>query len=131
MLRKINYFVISLIFFTCIVPAGYIYAAEMKRDEKDMRKNNCIRISMSLDEINNLKCKDFVPFSEKEVKHKVSDNRLRKYYRSKPLPSVAMIEIDINSYFEIVFESDRVAEINQYDLKGNLIKTYTEIYCWI
>ncbi len=106
-------------------------AAEMKKEEKSMQENNRIRITMTLDEFNNLKCKDFVPFSEKKIKHKIGDDRLRKYYRFKPLLSVAMREVDINSYFEIIFEKDRITEINQYDLKGNLIKQHTEIYCWI
>jgi hypothetical protein len=130
MLRKIIV-IISVIALSYSVLGGLRLAAETKKEEKSMQENNRIRITMTLDEFNNLKCKDFVPFPEKKVKHKIGDNRLRKFYCFKPLLSVAMREVDINSYFEIIFEKDRITEINQYDLKGNLIKQHTEIYCWI
>mgnify|MGYP001582408745 CR=1 FL=1 len=131
MLWKIINFIVLIAAWVCIVPDGYGFAAEMKKEKKSMQENNCIRISMTLNEFNNLKCKDFVPFSEKKIKHKINDDRLRKYYHFKPLLSVVMREVDINSYIEIVFEKDKITEINQYDLKGNLIKKHPQIYCWI
>jgi hypothetical protein len=123
-------FIILITVFSTMVSFGNGIANDLK-DGKNMCGDNCIKISMSLDRIENLKCSDFVRFPAKKIKHKLKDNRLRLYYKFKPLMSVAMREIDINSYFELIFENEKLLEINQYDLKGNFVKKYNKIYCWI
>ncbi len=100
--------------------------ANGKNGSGDQR--NSIHPSMTIAEFYAMKCKDLVPFPERKIKHHINDNRLRKYYKFKPLMSVVMREIDIKSYFEIVFNNDKLEEINQYDLDGNFIKeTYEYI----
>lgn len=129
MLRKIIYLsVVTLFIIITLINNGC--ANESIKGKKDMCKDNCIKISMTLDKLENLKCNDFVKYSAKKIKHQINDKRLRQYYQFKPLMSVAMREIDINSYFELIFEDGKITEINQYSIKGNFIKKHDKIYCW-
>lgn len=130
MLRKIIYLNLVTVF-TIITSINNGCANELRKEEKNMCGDNCIKISMSLSKIENIKCNDFVPFPANKIKHQLKDNRMRYYYQFKPLMSVAMREIDINSYFEFIFENEILSEINQYDLKGKFVKKHNKIYCWI
>jgi hypothetical protein len=109
-----------------VVLPDYCPGNELKETS---RKDTCIEISMTLRAFNGLKCRDFVPFPENRLKQRQKDHRVRKYYHYKPLPSVTTRQSDLDSYFEIVFENKKLAEINQYSLGGDLIKKHMKIHC--
>lgn len=127
MLRKIIlylFFVVSI-----IASTSFCSATEQKKEVLNMKDNKFIKPGMTIDEVNNLKCITFVPFPEIKIKHQVKDNNLSLYYKYKPLLSMAMREIDINSYFELIFKNNILIKINQYDLNGKMVRTHDKIFC--
>ena len=114
-----------------IIAFNYSCKANESTIQGDKMDNaSFIKIKMTLQEFNGLDCKGLVAITTQDVKHKFNDNRLRKYYRYNPPISVVMKESDLKSYFEIIFEDNKLIEINQYDEKGNLIGKHNKLYCF-
>jgi hypothetical protein len=127
MLRKI----ILYLLITISIVASHVCcsATEQKKEALRMEDNKYIKLTMTIDELKSMKCLTFVPFPENKVKHQINDNNIRLYYKYKPLMSMAMREIDLNSYFELIFKNNILIDINQYDLKGKFIKKHEKIFC--
>lgn len=112
-----------------IMPTVSCSGGEMPNKKKH-ELGNSIKLDMSLSEVSEFNCRGLVPLQPNKIKHKVNDNRVRKYLRYKPPLSVVMKESDLNSYFELIFEEDKLKEINKYDEKGGFIKSLKEIHCF-
>lgn len=127
MLRKIVSFLLVAV--PIFASHACCSATEQKKELTQMDNNKFIKLTMTIDELNKMKCLTFVPFPREKVRHQIYDNNVRMYYKYKPLMSMAMREIDLNSYFELVFSNSILIEINQYNLNGKIIKKHNKIFC--
>lgn len=118
MLQKIMTTLLVLVSLT----SAYICFANGQAEKRQGMAANAVTLSMTLEDFDRLNCRGLTAIRQTEVKHKTTDNRLRKYYRYSPPFSVVMKESDLKSYFELIFYAGKLVEINQYNLEGSLIK---------
>ena len=107
----------------------YNIAPSAIKEQPIVPTRKLIKMDMTYKELQKLDCQGIKIISSHDVKHKINDNRFRVFYRYSPQLSVAMLEIDLKSYFELVFENDKIKLINKYRNDGVLIDNYNDLYC--
>ncbi|MGZ3515102.1 MAG: hypothetical protein ACXU93_14240 [Thermodesulfobacteriota bacterium] len=91
---------------------------------------NYISIGMTMESFQKLKCDSFKTIDKPTKQYESNDKRLRKYYQFKPKISVVMRESELKSYYEFIFDSGKLVEINRYSDEGMLIESLDKMYCF-
>jgi hypothetical protein len=100
------------------------------RDQMVIPENKLIKLKMTFEQFDKLDCQGLKTMRSQDVKHKVNDKRLRKYYRYVAPPFVALMQSDLKSYFEIIFDDGKIVEINKYNENGEFANKYDDLYCY-